>query len=89
MVSTFLCFKVDTINRVLHLSNGKKTVIIPIFSTVKVDGGFIHLSGTIKVAEWTHDVIGRKFDKIEHETWNSPCLKQARANFVSLCRRFK
>jgi len=89
MISSFLCTKVDKQKRVLHLSNGSKTVIVPIYSSVNVQGGVIHLSGTVKVAEWTHDIIGRKFDKIEYETWNSPDVKQARTNFVNLCHRFK
>lgn len=89
MVSKYLCIKVDAVKRVMHLSDGKKSVIVPVFATVKTDGGFMHLSGTVKVAELTHDCLGRKFDKTEYETWNSPDLKQSRMNFINLCHRFK
>ena len=85
----FLCTKVDTANRTLTFSNGKKKVTRKIFASVKVTDGTIYLTGDTKVAVWDRDVLGRSFEKgSEFETWSSLTLRESRQNFIALCKSF-
>jgi len=59
-----------------------------VFATVAVSGGTITLSGSVVQATWNADVLGRTFNPPAVETWIAPDLRNARWNFVNLCKMF-
>lgn len=88
MSNVYLCTKVDSSSRMIHMKKGSSEITKKILASVKVPDGTLYLSGVTVVAVWERDVLGRPFEGAEGiETWGAPDLRNSRANFVRMVAR--
>ena len=66
------------------LTNGK---VMEVFAKFNHSCGVLMISGNVKVDYLTHDVLGRKLDTPETETWVSLTTRSARENFCAMIQR--